>query len=627
MCGICGWISLEGDVCDPSILSRMIAVLKHRGPDKTGERQAENYAIGHTRLSILDHEGGSQPMVDDNGVAITFNGEIYNYREIATKLENKGVVFRTRSDTEVVLKAYREWGDNCVRHLEGMFAFAIMDPTQKHLYLARDHFGKKPLYYFYQDGMFIFGSEIKAILQSPVVRHAVEIDNRALIDYLSIGYILTPKTIFKQIRQIHPASYAVVDWSEKTFVERKYWKYEEYFHQKKANSEQVQLENEFRTIFHQAVETRLHADVPIGGFLSSGLDSASVAATARKIAPGSFKTFNIGFKEASYDESASAQKIASSIGIDLEVQYFEKLTHDKISQMVWHFDQPFSDNSSYPTYQLNCLAGKFGKVMISGDGADEMFAGYPTYRADQFFSVYRRLPVSIQKILSSCAEKWVSPSYRKVSSDYKLRQFLGAAGMTPQQAHYWWRSIFPESTISKILDPEVIRDVEGYSPLMIFLDYFRSMKDLPFLDQALFVDSQTWLPDDILVKVDRMSMAHSVEVRCPFLDRNVAEFAARLPVSHKMNFWGNKRIVRKSMQGLIPPLASRSRKLGFNTPPFYRTDIDLPEDIRFSREFRLHPDREDVTFKQNNLLVLKLWFDMFSNYKNTGCWEPTSYGY
>ena len=626
MCGICGWISLDGVVSDPSILTRMVAVLKHRGPDGTGEWQVKNYAIGHTRLSILDHEGGSQPMVDDGGLAITFNGEIYNYREIAAKLEARGVVFRTRSDTEVVLKAYREWGDSCVEYLEGMFAFAIADPTKKRLYLARDHFGKKPLYYFFQQGMFIFGSEIKAILQSPIVRNVVEIDDQALIDYLSLGYILAPKTMFKEIRQIQPASYVVVDLSNRTFSERRYWKYEEYFHQQKTNLKPAQLEDQFRTIFHKAVETRLHADVPVGGFLSSGLDSATVAATAGKLAPESFKTFSIGFKEASFDESTSAERISASLGIDLEVQYFEELTRDKVSQIVWHFDQPFSDNSAYPTYQLNRLAGKFGKVMISGDGADEMFAGYPTYRADQFFSIYSKLPTSTQKTLSSFAQKWVTPSYRKVSRDYKIRQFLGAAGLTRQQAHYWWRSIFPEREIRKILDPEVIRGVEEYSPLNMFLEYFSVVKGLPFLDQTLFVDSQTWLPDDILVKVDRMSMAHSVEVRCPFLDINMAQFAANLPVSQKLNSFGNKRIVRKSMQGRIPPLARRSRKLGFNTPSFGQADIDLPEDARFMKEFRLHPDREDVTFKKNNLLVLKLWFDMFSNYKNTGRWEPVSYG-
>ena len=239
MCGICGWVTLTNHEIDPSVLTRMITVLGHRGPDATGEWRSENCALGHTRLSILDIDGGSQPMVDETGAAIVFNGEIYNYRDIKAQLKSKGVVFRTRSDTEVVLRAYQEWGDSCVKHLEGMFAFAIADPTQKRLYLARDHFGKKPLYYFFQNGMFIFGSEIKAILQNPVVRNVVDIDNRALIDYLSIGYILTPKTIFKQIRQIHPASYAVVNWSEKTFVERKYWKYEEYFHQKKENLEQV----------------------------------------------------------------------------------------------------------------------------------------------------------------------------------------------------------------------------------------------------------------------------------------------------------------------------------------------------------------------------------------------------
>ena len=627
MCGICGWVTLTAHVVDPSILTRMITVLGHRGPDATGEWWSENCALGHTRLSILDIDGGSQPMVDETGAAIVFNGEIYNYRDIKAQLKSKGVVFRTRSDTEVVLKAYREWGDSCVNHLEGMFAFAIMDPIRKQLYLARDHFGKKPLYFFFQDGIFIFGSEIKAILQSPVVHDLVEIDDRALVDYMSIGYILAPKTIFQQIKQLQPASYAIIDCLQKTFTEKKYWKYEESFRQKKTDVQQSELEEEFRTIFSSAVERRLHADVPVGGYLSSGLDSASVVATVRDFNKSSFRAFNIGFEQDSFDESAGAKEIASALGVDLEVQMFEELGCEDLSRLVWHFDQPFSDNSAYPTYQLNQLAGMFGKVMISGDGADEIFAGYPTYRADQIYSLYRKLPLVVQQGFSRNADKWIRPTYRKVSSDYKIKQFLGAAGLTREEAHYWWRVVFPKSTINNMLDPEVLRGIDEYSPSDVFLEYFKAVDDLPFLDRALYVDTQTWLHDDILVKVDRMSMANSVEVRCPFLDRHVAEFAAQLPVSQKMNLWKNKTIVRNSMRESIPPSAYQSRKQGFNAPLLSRAEVNLPKDPRFVREYWFHPGKEDVTFKQNNLLVLNLWFDMFSNYKNTGCWEPTSYGY
>jgi asparagine synthase (glutamine-hydrolysing) len=564
-------------------------------------------------------------MANQEGSVIVFNGEIYNYREIRRKLVNLGVVFRTESDTEVILQSYKVWGEDCVLQLDGMFAFAIADPCRKKLFLARDRLGKKPLHYFFHNGLFIFSSEIKAILQHEIVRSCIDIDDQSLVDYLSIGYVLSPKTIFRQIRRLPPASWALFDWIGQKLDINRYWKLEDYYKAPKSNRPANQERGEFLNIFSKAVESRLHADVPIGAFLSSGLDSASVVAIAKASGTMPLQTYSIGFREGSYDESRDVRKTALELGTDLKVRYFESVSKSDISKILWHFDEPFADNSAQPTFQLNSLASTFGKVALSGDGADELFAGYPTYRADQYFRIYGKFPRALQQVMLSNATKWLRPTYRKVSMDYKVRQFLGSAGLTPEEAHYWWRVIFPFSEVQKILSSEFFESIEGYQPFQNFLEYFQVVDEIPFLDQALYVDAQTWLLDDILVKVDRMSMAHSVEVRCPFLDRRLVEYAAQLPTKLKMDLRGNKNIVRDGMSKKIPRVVRRSRKQGFNSPPINDITWTLPNDTRFRGNFSLNQKKEDVTFKATNLLVLNVWFDMYNSYKRTGLWEPIKY--
>jgi asparagine synthase (glutamine-hydrolysing) len=625
MCGICGWVSCSGATIEPSVLKKMVSQLHHRGPDDRGYWYSDRTALGHTRLSIIDLNTGSQPMADQEGFVIVFNGEIYNYRAIRQKLVNLGAVFRTESDTEVILESYKAWGKDCVYQLDGMFAFAIADPRRKKLFLARDRLGKKPLHYFFQNGLFIFSSEIKAILQHEVVRSSVSIDDQSLVDYLSIGYVLSPKTIFRQIRRLPPASWAFVDWVEKKLEITRYWKLEDYYKAPKSVLSANQEKSEFLKIFSKAVESRLHADVPVGAFLSSGLDSASVVAIAKASGTAPLQSYSIGFKEGSYDESRDVRKTALELGTDLKVRYFENVSKSDISRILWHFDEPFSDNSAQPTFQLNRLASNFGKVALSGDGADELFAGYPTYRADQYFRFYEKLPRALQQAMLSNATKWLRPTYRKVSMDYRVRQFLGSAGFTPEEAHYWWRVIFPFSEVQKILSDEFLESIEGYQPFQNFLEYFQMVDGIPFLDQALYVDAQTWLLDDILVKVDRMSMAHSVEVRCPFLDQHLVEHAAQLPTKLKMGIRRNKIIVRDGMSKKIPNIVRRSRKQGFNSPPIKDVTWALPTDNRFQGNYALDPNKEDVTFKATNLLVLNVWFDMYNSYKKTGLWEPIKY--
>lgn len=626
MCGICGWISPAENTIDADVLKRMVSVLRHRGPDDSGYWFSKNVGLGHTRLSIIDLNTGDQPMSDMYGTTIVFNGEIYNYRELRVILINSGVNFVTESDTEVILEAYKKWGEDCVRRLDGMFAFAIVDPNKRRLFLARDRFGKKPLHYFYQNGNFIFASEIKAILQHELVRSSVDVDNRSLLDYLAIGYTLSPKTIFTNIRRLEPASWAYLDWNTGKLWSACYWKLEDYYCLPKIEQSIKRDKETFSEIFSQAVKVRLHADVSVGAFLSSGLDSTSVVATAKSVLNGTFRAFNVGFEEKSYDESEDVLRIAEELGIDLEVEMFNRVTKSDISRIVWHIDEPFSDNSAQPMFQLSELVNKFGKVALSGDGADELCAGYTTYRADDFFRAYKKIPPVFQRALLTGATRWLSPSYRKVSMDYKIRQFVGSAGLSREEAHYWWRVIFPFSEINRILNPETLDDIAEYRPFDVFDDYFGRVRKLSFLDQTLYVDAKTWMLDDILIKVDRTSMAHSVEVRCPFLDHHLAEYIAQLPTRRKMSMFGNKRIIRQSMSNIIPNIARNSKKKGFNSPPIEHVNGALPLDARFQRNYALRPDLEDVTFKMNNLLALNVWFDMFSNYKKTGLWEPVEYG-
>jgi asparagine synthase (glutamine-hydrolysing) len=625
MCGICGWVSLVGQSIDPTVLEKMVSIQKHRGPDDRGYWYSDNIALGHTRLSIIDIKNGAQPMADNDGLVIVFNGEIYNYLEIRKVLTEKGAIFRTQSDTEVILESYKAWGEQCVSRFNGMFSFVIVDKRKQLIFLARDRFGKKPLHYFYHNGEFIFASEIKAILQNESVRSNVDVDDSSLIDYLSLGYVLSPKTIYKEIRRFPAASWGYLNLTTGNFSITRYWNFEDYYKLSKTDKTADQCVDEFNYLFSKAIKTRLQADVPVGAFLSSGIDSTSVVAGARAVGNGDLRAFNIGFREESYDESIVANRIASELGTNLEIRIFERCSKSDISQLVWHFDEPFSDNSSQPTYQLNRLAGEFGKVALSGDGADELFAGYPTYRADQLFQLYRKLPLYFQKTLQSSARKWLRPTYRKVSWDYKIRQFLGSIGLSREEAHYWWRVIFSVSEVHSILNQEVLEEQNGYSPFVVFRDLFNSVKDISFLDQTLYVDAQTWLLDDILVKVDRMSMAHSVEVRCPFLDHELAEFAARLPTKMKINARKNKVIIRDSMPGGIPNSVRDGRKKGFNSPPINDLHLSMPIDRRFQKQCKLDQRREDVTFKMNNLLALSIWFDMFKKYKETGRWESIKY--
>jgi len=625
MCGIFGWVNIANDSrYSRELLKEATDALSHRGPDAEGFWQNEKIAFGHRRLSIIDLKTGQQPMQSARGNCVIFNGEIYNYLELREELRVTGEIFSTNSDTEVLLRAYEVWGISCLEKLVGMFSFVIFDRSKNRLFIARDRLGKKPFFYYSGPSLFAFSSEIKSLLALPKIRDSITIAPQSVSDYLSLGYILTPKTIFKEISKLPAGHYAIFDLSKNALTLHKYWSLESFFSSDKISLPQKELNNLFLEKFNDAVMLRLRSDVGFAGYLSGGIDSSSVILSARRFANKTIDTFTMGFHNKTYDESDYAAVATRYLNVNSRLAFFTPITKTELSKLVWQCDEPFGDNSTVPTYQLNRLTKDFAKVALCGEGADEILAGYPTCAADKFYSLYSRIPYFIQSQLFALARNCLKPSYKKLSWDYILIKFLGSKKLSPMRAHYWWRTIFSEEEKSQILNEEIQKDCIGYDPFNTYAEYFNDVKKAGFLDQTLFVDIKTWLQDDILVKADRMSMANSIEVRSPFLDHRLVEFAARLPQTQKISGFRQKILLRKSMKDLLPRKIITRQKKGFNAP-YSKEPISTRESRLLSGRFSLSPEKEDITFKAFNLSVLQAWLDIYESYKKTGNWRALQY--
>ena len=628
MCGICGFTSPQGGgEPDGGILERMLQSLSHRGPDASGTLRAPGVALGHARLSIIDLVSGGQPMRGESGAVIVFNGEVYNYGEIRADLEARGRRFRTDSDTEVMLAAYEEFGERCLERFIGMFAFVIHDPARRVLFMARDRLGKKPFFYLHDGARFVFASEIKAILAHPAGRGAAGIDFQALSDYLSMGYILAPKTIFAAIRKLPAGHSAVLGLDDGSLRISSYWDLAGRFLAEKSRDPARNAER-FLELLHSAVSLRLRSDVPLGAFLSGGVDSSTVAACMKRVPGTDVRTFCVGFAQDSYDESPFAALAASHLGVSLE-RIEQPMPHrSELARMVWHLDEPFCDTSIVPSYLISQAAARRVKVILTGDGADEILAGYPTYLADKAHALYRHVPGPLQRGLLALARAAVRPSYAKVSWDYKLLRFLEGGCLASDRAHYHWRVIFTDQEKRAMLSDEALAACAAHDPFDAFAGYAAQVPGASLLDRALYTDIKTWLQDDILVKVDRMSMAHSLEARSPFLDHRLVEFAAALPDREKLDGLRQKAVLKRCMRGVLPGAILDRGKRGFNFPGHLvsRGCVRPPDDpALFDRRFHLCPEREDVTYKSFSLLILGLWLDMHTTYLKTGRWEPASY--
>jgi asparagine synthase (glutamine-hydrolysing) len=565
MCGIYGYLSTKERV-DPNILRAMGDSLRHRGPDGEGEEIEQcvewGLGLGHTRLSIIDlSAAGKQPMCNEDGtIWITYNGEIYNFRELRTELESNGHRFKSNSDTEVIIHLYEERGVRCLEKLNGMFAFAIWNRSEKTLFLARDRIGKKPLHYGLYDGGIVFGSEIKALLKHPKV--AREIDLGSLNKYLSFEYVPAPDTIFKSIRKVRPGYFLL--YKNGDMQTERYWDIPLSDHPIGYKTEDEYVE-ELREILARSVRSRLVADVPVGVFLSGGLDSSLVAAMAKR-SNKDIECFSIGFDESSFDERKYAAKVAQSLNLKQNLRIFSTSEMlENLENLPRLLDEPLADASILPTYLLSKMTSEKVKVALSGDGGDELFAGYPTYQAHRLVTYFDSLPESVKVAAKSLALS-LPVSDKDISFDFKIKQFLRGAGVSSEIRFFRWMGGFIDSEKKELLSDDLnaaLRHHNSYQDIFRYLSESGLTKDL---ERILYLSMKLYLQDDILVKVDRAAMANGLEVRCPLLDQEFVEFACGLPMYYKLKGLKTKYLLKKAARGIIPDEIIDRRKKGFGIP-------------------------------------------------------------
>lgn len=547
---------------DLPAVRRMTQAIAHRGPDGEGVLEAGPVAFGHRRLAVIDlSDEALQPMWDrDRKLLITFNGEIYNYRELRRELEERGAGFATQSDTEVILEAYKAYGLDALGRLNGMFAFALFDFVAERLVLSRDRMGEKPLLWRRKDDGLAFASELNALRHYP--GHSGEVDATALRSFLSIGYVCGSNALDAGVNRLPPAHFML--W-EKGQEPRQiaYWNLAEKFLDKRSLTDFDAAANDLRDLLDDSVRLRMIADVPVGAFLSGGVDSATIAAAMRSTAPDTtVHTYSIAFDEPGFDESALARQSALSLGTEHRDRTVSSNLAQRLPTIIKLTDEPLADSSLFPTFELSAFARERTTVSLSGDGGDELFAGYSTYRADQYRKIFAALPGALLAPMRM-AMGAMKADTGKVSLRYKLRQFFENVDLPPGQAHYAWRQILPDADVKALMGDSFGR---AEDPFSVFADRFAEVKGLPLLDAAGYVDQRTWMLDDILVKVDRASMAHALEVRTPFLDHRVVEFAAGLPVDFKMCGMRQKRILKASQRDRMPAEVLSRKKAGFNAP-------------------------------------------------------------
>jgi len=539
----------------------MTGVLEHRGPDDEGFHIAEYddgsaVGLGFRRLSIIDLNTGNQPIGNEDGsLQVVLNGEIYNYRELRAELIGRGHRFATNSDTEVIVHLYEELGARCVERLNGMFAFALWDEKDRRLLLARDRFGKKPLYYADLGDALLFGSELKALLQHP--RCPRELDFPSLSRYLALEYVPTPRAIFDGVSKLPGGHYLL--WHEgRTSVEQ-YWDLS--FASDGDNRSDEDYVEEFRDLFREAVRRRLVSDVPLGAFLSGGIDSSSVVAMMSEALPaGAVKTFSIGFEDSSFDESTYARRVADHFGTDHhETVLTQSAMVDLLPTVTEFLDEPFADPSVLPTYLLSRHTRESVTVALGGDGSDELLAGYPTFPADRFATLYPLPRVLNERIVIPLADR-MPVSTKNFSVDFKLKRFLRGAGSPTSERHATWLGSFTPAEQETLLTSR---------PADPFGEQHSAFENAPTTDRVerlLYVYAKTYLQDDILVKVDRASMACSLEVRAPFLDVDLVEFLGRVPARLKLRRLETKHLLKRAMAGILPPGIAERPKKGFGIP-------------------------------------------------------------
>ena len=571
MCGIAGFIDHSALSMEErtDILNRMCQVILHRGPDDQGMSIDGPVALGMRRLSIIDLAGGHQPMSGEDGtVTVVFNGEIYNFRELQPLLQSRGHLFKTNSDTESIVHSYEEFSTACVTHLRGMFTFALWDEKAKTLMLARDRVGKKPLYYTQTaNGSFVFGSEIKSILEHPDVER--EIDLEALDAYLILGYVPDPLSIFRNIKRLPPGH--TLTYSQGKITLQQYWDFN--FEPNESRDEKSYVE-ELRALLEDAVRARLISDVPLGAFLSGGIDSSTVVALMAKSMGQPVKTFSIGFREDSYNELRYARLTAEKYGTDHHEFFVTPDICDVADELVWHFDEPFADSSSIPTYVVSKLARQHVTVALSGDGGDELFGGYERYLVERSRRVFGQLP----KVLR---ENVMFPVSVRLPHGARGRNLLHNLSLDPVERYLDSLSVFTSMNRELLYSEDLKRKLAAKVALSErFQKYAERVTTGEDLDVLLYLDSKTYLPGDILTKVDRMSMATSLETRAPLLDQKLIDFVTRIPAALKIVGKETKHIFKQAIRDLIPEEVMNRPKQGFGIPMSTWINQELRAKIR-----------------------------------------------
>ena len=564
MCGICGFAGSADERPLPQVLDRMCARIAHRGPDDEGSRIGEGVALGMRRLSIIDLEGGSQPIRNEDGsLWIVFNGEIYNYPELRPQLIALGHLMSTHSDTECVLHAYEEWGDEFLGHLNGMFAFAMWDVRRRVLILARDRLGIKPLYYARRGRDLVFGSELKAILAHPGVPR--EIDLAAVGQYLSLEYVTSPRSILRGVEKLPPGH--VLRWRQDdgSVAVRQWWNVDLGSSEQAPEPDLDACAADLRAALKEAVRKELVSDVPIGVFLSGGIDSSAVAATMAELTPGNVNSFSIGFSDRSFDESGWARLVAERLKTNHHELVLEPhMLFDLVPEVTALLDEPMADASIIPTYLLSRFTRQHVKVALGGDGGDELFAGYPTVLAHRLAGYYNQLPGFVRRRLIPGVVNLLPVNYDNLSFDYRAKRFVGSAHLDVGQRHRSWMGSFTPDEVAAVVAPDVLAAAEEAPDPVLQHLAARSLREP--LNQVLYLDMKLYLENDILVKVDRASMMVSLEARVPLLNVDFVEHVARLPLSLKLHRFDQKFIFKRAMRGLVPNEVLARRKKGFGIP-------------------------------------------------------------
>ena len=632
MCGIAGavWWDQALAVTQP-VLRRMTDTIRHRGPDAEGQyvtgdgtAASAGVALGHRRLSIIDVGGSAQPMSNEDGsIRIVFNGEIYNYCELRRQLtESHG--FRTDGDTEVIVHLYEEYGLDFVQYLRGMFALAIWDQNEQRLVVARDRAGQKPLFFRQDTSRFVFSSELKALLQIPGISR--ELDGHSVLEFLTLQYVPAPRSMLKGYRRLPPAHIATVQRGE--YKEWSYWS-PPYDQPDTVRPTIADWQDELRSELTEAVRLRLRSDVPLGAFLSGGVDSTVICGLMQSQLHQPVKTFSIGFPVRAFDERSYARQTANMLQTDHHEAVVDPDALEMLPQLIWHYDEPFGDSSAIPTMYLSRMTREHVTVALTGDAGDELFCGYDRYRAVRLAGRLDLIPQPIRKLMSFTANM-VPSDVRQKSFRRRFRRLLETLSQQPERRYLNWISIFNREKLRELVSDELWELTETRDPAQHIFDSYRLCPNRDFVTRTTATDLVSYLPGDLLTKVDIASMSTSLECRSPMLDHKVMELAARMPLEVKLSQNRGKRVLIETFSDLIPSDIQTRKKMGFGVPidHWFRNELkELLADVLLSQKAtergllrrevvqRLIEEHTrgifDHAYRLWNLLCLELWQRMY----------------